>query len=327
MDVHLTIKTKKKVVFVMTNGHHHISMITKNAQENNKFYTHVLGLRRVNYTVNQDSPNMYHLFYGDKTGAPGTELTFFEIPMAGRTQRGTNAISRIGLFVSTYQSLEYWEERLTAKGIETDSIGIYAGRAALQFEDHEGLQFILLNHKNDEIPSTWQAWDGSDVPVEHRILGMGPIEITVRYPEKTIELLKEVFGYEVIERKESYIKIQTAIGKEFSEIVIIQKDGQVERAGRGSIHHLAFRAKDEKQLLLWNEKLESLGYITSGKVDRHYFQSVYVRDQNNILFEIATDEPGFTITGLENNLGQSLHLPPKLASKREEIEALLKPIE
>lgn len=310
----------------MTSGHHHISMITKNAQSNNEFYTNILGLRRVNYTVNQDSPNMYHLFYGDKTGAPGTELTFFEIPMVGRTQRGTNSISKIGLFVPSYQSLLYWEERLASIGIQTDGIGIYAGRAALQFEDNEGLQFVLLNHQNREIPADWQAWDGSDVNIEHRILGMGPIELTVRKPEKTIELLKEVFCYEVVEEKAEYIKIQTAKGKEFSELIIVQKDGEVERAGRGSIHHLAFRAEDEKQLQFWNEKLQSLGFDTSGQVDRHYFQSVYVRDHNNILFEIATDKPGFTITGPEESLGQVLHLPPKLSAKREEIEAMLKPL-
>lgn len=300
-------------------------MITKNAQVNNDFYTNVLGLRRVNYTVNQDSPNMYHLFYGDRTGAPGTELTFFEIPMVGRTQRGTNAITRIGLFVPSYSSLEYWEKRLAEKGIQTDGIGMYAGRAALEFEDHEGLRFVLLNNQNREVPAGWEAWQGSPVSAEHRILGMGPIEITVREPQKTIHLLKAVFDYEIVEEKGAMTRIQTA-GQDYSEIVILQQDGAEEKPGRGSIHHLAVRARDTSELTAWNEKLLSLGYQTSGEVDRHYFESVYVRDENNILFEIATDTPGFTITGSVEELGTKLHLPPKFERRRAEIEAHLKPL-
>lgn len=310
----------------MTIGHHHISMITKNAQINNDFYTNVLGLRRVNYTVNQDSPNMYHLFYGDRTGAPGTELTFFEIPMVGRTQRGTNAITRIGLFVPSFGSLEYWEKRLAEHGVQTDGIGMYAGRAALEFEDSEGLRFVLLNNQNRDIPAGWAAWESSPVPEEHRILGMGPIEITVREPKKTIHLLQEVFGYEVMEEKGAMTRIQTA-GRDYSEIVIVQQDGAEERPGRGSIHHLAVRAKNTEELSAWNEKLLSMGYRTSGEVDRHYFESVYVRDENNILFEIATDAPGFTITGPIEELGTKLHLPPKFESRRAEIEAQLKPLQ
>lgn len=309
----------------MTIGHHHISMITKDAQTNNEFYTNVLGLRRVNYTVNQDSPNMYHIFYGDRTGAPGTELTFFEIPMVGRTQRGTNAITRIGLFVPSYQSLVYWEERLAKNGVQTEGIGLYAGRASLEFEDSEGLRFVLLNNQNKNIPAGWEAWEESDVPAEHRILGLGPIEITVREPKKTVRLLNAVFGYEVVEEKGNFTRVQTA-GQDYSEIVLIQQDGPEEKPGRGSIHHLAVRAKDTEELIAWNEKLLSLGFRTSGHVDRHYFESVYVRDENNILFEIATDAPGFTITGSIDELGTKLNLPPKLEGRRAEIEAQLKPL-
>lgn len=309
----------------MTVGHHHISMVTKNAQQNNAFYTDILGFRRVLYTVNQDSPNMYHVFFGDKTGAPGTELTFFEIPMVGRTQRGTNAITQIGLFVPTYQSLVYWEERLQEKGIATDGIGLYAGRAALQFEDAEGLRLVLLNNQNKEVPAGWQAWTGSDVPVEHRILGMGPIEIVVREPNKTIGLLSEVFGYEIVEQKGQMTRLQTS-GGGYSEIVIIQQDGPAEKPGRGSVHHLAIRAKDDAELTAWNEHLQTLGFQTSGEVDRHFFRSVYVRDENNILFEIATDEPGLTIMGDDAELGMALQLPPKLEARRTEIEAQLKPL-
>lgn len=308
-------------------GHHHISMITKNAQQNNDFYTKVLGLRRVNITVNQDSPDMYHLFYGDKIGAPGTELTFFEIPMAGRTHRGTNAITQIGLFVPSFQSLLYWEQRLDEFGIATDGIGRYAGRAALQFEDREGLRLVLVNLQDEVIPTQWVAWDNNDVAFEHRILGMGPIELTVREPQKTIDFLSQLFGYSPVEEKSGVIRIQTNEGGVFSELVVVQQDGIEERPGRGSIHHVALRAESIEQLHQWQEKLAEMGYINSGEVDRHYFRSLYVRDDNNILFEIATDEPGYLHYFDEKDLGKSLHLPTKLEGCREEIEAMLKPLQ
>lgn len=307
-------------------GHHHISMITKNAKKNNAFYTNVLGLRRVLVTVNQDSPNMYHLFYGDKVSAPGTELTFFEIPMAGRTQRGTNTITQIGLLVPSYQSLQYWEQRLAERGVQTDGIGIYAGRAAIQFEDPEGLRLALINNKNEPLPEQWVAWDGGDVEIEHRILGMGPIELTVREPQKTIYFVEKLFNYKVIEEKGKMTRLQTE-GGTYSELVIVQQDGPAERPGRGSIHHLALRAQNDAQLRAWLEQLNELGYTTSGEVDRHYFRSVYVRDDNNILFEIATDEPGFLAFMDEADLGKELILPPKLEAHREEIVASLEPLE
>ena len=308
-------------------GHHHISMITKNAQQNNEFYTKVLGLRRVSMTVNQDSPNMYHLFYGDKIGAPGTELTFFEIPMVGRTHRGTNAITQIGLFVPNYQSLEYWAQRLDEFGITTDGIGRFAGRAALQFEDREGLRLVLMNIEGDEQPKQWVAWDNGDVAFEHRILGMGAIELTVREPQQTIDFVTSLFGYHIVEVKEGITRLQTAEGGPFSELVVVHQDGAEERPGRGSIHHVALRATTTEQLTGWIEKLKEMGYANSGEVDRHYFRSVYVRDRNNILFEIATDDPGFTAFVDEEDLGKELILPPKLEGRREEIEAMLEPLE
>ena len=137
-------------------GHHHISMITKDAEANNAFYKNVLGLRRVKKTVNQDDPSMYHLFYGDLTGSAGTELSFFEIPMAGHTVRGTNAITKIGLLVPSKESLLYWKQRFEQFNVKHEDITTYAGREALPFEDHEGLRLVLLNHNGEEVPSFWK---------------------------------------------------------------------------------------------------------------------------------------------------------------------------
>ena len=307
-------------------GHHHISMITKNGQKNNDFYTKVLGLRRVMMTVNQDSPDMYHLFFGDKTGAPGTELTFFEIPMSGMTHRGTNSISKIGLLVPSYESLQYWEQRFTDLGVKHEGIGTFAGREALLFEDHEGLRMAIINHNGADVPTAWVAWDESPVPTEHRILGMATIELTVQEPMKTIQLLQAIFDYKIVEQTENLTRIQTDTGGVFSEILLVQQDGPVERPGRGSVHHLAVRARDTAQLNEWDEAIRVKGIMTSGEVDRHYFQSVYFRDENGILFELATDGPGFVKDGDIENLGMKLDLPPKLEAKREEIVAMLAPL-
>ena len=306
-------------------GHHHISMITKNGQKNNTFYTKVLGLHRVLMTVNQDSPDMYHLFYGDETGAPGTELTFFEIPMAGMTHRGTNAITRIGLYVPSAESLTYWKKRFEEMNVKHEDISTYAGREALQFEDHEGLRMVLMNHEQQPLQENWQTWQQSEVPEEHQILGMATIELTVNKPMKTFQLLQAVFKYEIVEETEAYMRIQTKDGGRFSELLIVQQDGPTEKPGRGSIHHLALRAPDVKTLNEWDEAIRARGMMTSGEVDRHYFQSVYFRDGNGILFELATDEPGFGQSS--NELGKHLELPPKLEVKREEIIANLAPLD
>ncbi|MEH7347099.1 ring-cleaving dioxygenase [Bacillus sp. JJ1532] len=308
-------------------GHHHISMITKNAQLNNHFYQNVLGLRRVKKTVNQDDPSMYHLFYGDLTGSAGTELSFFEMPLAGRTHRGTNAITQIGLLVPSLESLKYWKKRFEQFEVKHSEITTYAGRAALPFEDSEGLLLVLLNNNGEEIPDYWMAWEDSSVEPEHRILGMGTVEITVRYLERTAKTLTEMFGYIDVVRTEDEATFQSVAGQAFGEIVVKQQEGPSEKPGRGSIHHLAIRVKNEEELLFWNEEVKKRGFYSSGIVDRFYFQSLYFRDSNGILFEIATDGPGFTTDSSIEDLGKNLDLPPFLEEKRAEIEAKLKPLD
>ncbi|MFC5588966.1 ring-cleaving dioxygenase [Sporosarcina soli] len=308
-------------------GHHHISMITKNAQTNHHFYTEVLGLRRVKKTVNQDSPSMYHLFYGDLTGSAGTELSFFEMPMAGRTVRGTNAITKIGLLVPSIESLTYWKRRFEQFDVKHDEITTYAGRAALPFEDSEGLRLILINNNGEEVPEFWSPWEESTVDQAHRILGMGPTEITVRYLNRTAKTLKDLFGYAEITRSEKEGIYQSVAGQAFGEIVLKQQEGPSEKPGRGSIHHLAIRVRNEEELHYWAQIVKEHGFASSGVIDRYYFQSLYFRDSNGILFEIATDGPGFTRDSTIEALGKELDLPAFLEGKRAEIEARLKPID
>ncbi len=308
-------------------GHHHISMLTKNGKSNNAFYTKILGLRRVKKTVNQDSPSMYHLFYGDRTGSAGTELTFFEMPVAGRTVRGTNAITRIGLLVQSYDSLIYWKNRFELLQVEHSDIVTYAGKDALFFEDHEGLRLVLINHNGQPIPAEWQVWDGTDIVPEHRILGMGTVEITVRYLQRTVNLLQELFDYTVVTEDDKEVRLQSIAGETFGEILVKELEGPSEKPGRGSIHHLAIRVATLEELNKWDELIKAHGLDSSGVVDRYYFQSLYFRDRNGILFEMATDGPGFTVDSAIEDLGNKLDLPPFLEGKRAEIEAILEPLD
>ncbi|KKZ95186.1 ring-cleaving dioxygenase [Bacillus cereus group sp. MYBK77-1] len=307
-------------------GHHHISMVTKNANKNNHFYKNVLGLRRVKMTVNQDDPSMYHLFYGDKTGSPGTELTFFEIPLVGKTYRGTNAITRIGLLVPSEDSLHYWKERFETFDVKHSEITTYANRPALQFEDAEGLRLVLLVSNGEKVEH-WETWEKSEVPAEHQIQGMGSVEMTVRRLDKMASTLTEMFGYTEVSRSEEEAIFQSIKGEAFGEIVVKYLDGPTEKPGRGSIHHLAIRVKNDAELAYWEEQVIQRGFQSSGIIDRFYFKSLYFRESNGILFEIATDGPGFTVDGDVEHLGEKLDLPPFLEDQRAEIEANLVPIE
>ncbi|SDN33614.1 glyoxalase family protein [Psychrobacillus sp. OK028] len=308
-------------------GHHHISMITKKGQQNNQFYQNILGLRRVKKTVNQDDPSMYHLFYGDLTGSAGTELSFFEIPMVGTTKRGTNAITRIGLLVPSYDSLLYWKNRFELLDVKHGEITTYAGRDALYFEDCEGLRMVLLNNNGDEVPDYWQPWADSIVLEEHRILGMGAVEITVQSLESIANTLENLFGYELILRNEDEAIFQSVKGQAFGEIVIVEKDGPNEKPGKGSIHHLAIRVKNGEELREWQQRIKDFGFNVMKITDRYYFESLYFREENGILFELATDGPGFTVDSTIESLGKKLDLPPFLEGKRAEIEAKLEPID
>ncbi len=307
-------------------GHHHISMVTKNAKTNNNFYRDVLGLRRVKKTVNQDNPFMYHLFYGDLTGSAGTELSFFEMPNVGRTIRGTNAITQIGLLVPSIESLTFWKRRFESLQVAHGEITTYAGRDALHFEDPDGLRLVLLNNKDEEVPEYWTAWDESSVEQNHRILGMGTVEMTVRSLNKLSKTLTGLFSYKEVSRSEDEGIYQSIDGQSFREILVKQQDGESERPGKGSIHHLAIRVKNDEELSYWNEAVKDKGFQSTGIIDRFYFKSLYFRESNGILFEIATDGPGFTVDSTVEELGKELDLPPFLEERRKEIEEKLIPL-
>lgn len=315
-------------------GHHHVSAITANARKNLDFYTGVLGMRLVKKTVNQDDPSVYHLFYADERGNPGTDFTFFEIPPAARTHYGTNSISMTSLRVKDDQALAYWEDRFRQLGVDHESISVFTGRASISFRDPEGQRLMLVSDEENTGVSGGIPWEKASVPARFGITGLGPVQLTVSRSERTARVLTEILGYRetrsfpsTVDGQEDIRVFETGEGGTGSEIFLEErKDLPGERPGRGSVHHLALRVEDEAELRKWMERIDKSGYANSGFVDRYYFKSLYFRDPNGILFELATDGPGFDQDeGLES-LGESLALPPHLEPRRNEIEQSLKPL-
>ncbi|MFS0596432.1 ring-cleaving dioxygenase [Peribacillus frigoritolerans] len=315
-------------------GLHHVSAITAKAGNNFEFYTKVLGMRLIKKTVNQDDVRVYHLFYGDQIGSPGTELTFFEIPNAARTHEGNNSISEISLRVRDDEALGYWKKRFVEFNVEHDEISSRFERKVLSFKDPEGQRLLLVSDQDNNGVDGGFPWDGSPVPQEFSILGLGPVKLTVPNIEQTESVLIEVLGFRksgtypsVIRGQNPIVVYETGEGGTGAELHIEERnDIPRERLGRGGVHHVAFRVDDEEELRKWVEKISESKFVNSGYVDRFYFRSLYFREPNGILFELATDGPGFEVDEAEQHLGENLALPPFLESKRRDIESNLKPL-
>ncbi|MEH7418440.1 ring-cleaving dioxygenase [Neobacillus drentensis] len=316
-------------------GLHHVSILTGKAEKNYEFYTKILGLRLVKKTVNQDNTESYHLFYADAEGTPGTEVTFFDIPGLGHSYRGTSDISTVSLRVKTTDALLFWNERFTQLGIQHDSIVKRAGRETLAFRDFEGTRLILVADNGETGVSAGIPWKRDDIPVEHAIIGLGPVTLTVSIAEPTIGILTEVMGFRFVSSYPSLegeypdiLVFATGEGGSGAEVHIEPRpDLPRARIGRGGVHHVAFRVPNEDEYHLWAQRLKEHRIASSGKVERYYFKALYFREPNGILFELSTDTPGFATDEPLETMGQKLALPPFLEPKREEIEANLRPLE
>ena len=309
-------------------GIHHLTAISAKPRENLAFYTGLLGMRLVKKTVNQDDVSAYHLFYADGKANPGTDLTFFDFPAAPE-RRGTNSISRTGLRVAGEKTLGYWRDRLQQAGGVTGEVVEVDGRLTLPFEDGEGQRLVLVD---DGGAGSSAPWERSTVPVEHQIRGLGPIVLTVHELTRTAFVLTEVMN---MRRVRDYAAHGARIhvfamgeGGPAAELHVIEgKNLPVAGQGAGGVHHVAFRTPDEAQYHAWTRRLNELRIPNSGEIDRFYFRSLYFREPNGILFEIATDGPGFASDEPMERLGESLALPPFLEPRRAEIEAGLQPLE
>jgi glyoxalase family protein len=310
-------------------GIHHLSAVTAKAKQNLSFYTGTLGMRLVKKTVNQDDVTSYHLFYGDGEATPGSDLTFFDFPAAPE-HHGTHSISRTALRVSGAASLAYWKARLEDAGIAVKEVE-QAGRKALWFSDAENQRLAIVD---DGGQGEAHPWDKSPVPAEHQIRGLGPIVMSVPALERTETLLVDVMNmrksgtYAHPDNPAHTVHVfSMGPGGAAAELhVAVQPDLPPTRYGAGGVHHVAFRVPDKAALTAWAERIQPTRLPNSGEVERYYFRSFYFREPNGILFELATDGPGFTADEPLESLGESLALPPFLEPRRAEIEAGLKPL-
>jgi len=311
-------------------GIHHLTAITAQAQRNVEFYTRTLGLRLIKKTVNQDDVSAYHLFYGDAIASPGADLTFFDWPTAPN-KRGNHEVSRTGLRVHSEADLSWWKEHLAEKDIASGNIKERAGHLSLDFEDFEGQRFRLIA---DPKSAPAHPWAGSPIPAEHQIIGLGPITLAVpdlRRSEPVLTKvmnLREVRSYPAREKNGEIHVFEMGEGGAAAELhVEVNPDLPQARQGAGGVHHVAFRTPNKEEFDEWVKRTAQFGLRSSGEVERFYFKSLYFREPNGILFEIATDGPGFTADEPLETLGQRLALPPFLESRRAEIEAGLKPLD
>jgi glyoxalase family protein len=319
---------------VQLTGFHHLTAVTANARGNHDFYTRTLGMRLVKKTVNQDDVSAYHLFYADGQGSPGTDITFFDWP-SPKERRGTHSIVRTGLRVATSETLDYWATRLRELGVSQGEIVDRDGRPTLDVEDLEGQRLSLVV---DDGRWTPRPWEKSPVPAEHQILGLGPITISVPDLKSTERLLTGVMGMRRLREYQGRATdgssgsapvhvFEMGEGGPAAELhVAVEPKLRPASPGAGGVHHVAFRVPTFAEYDQWFERLQELRIPSSGPVDRFYFRSLYFREPNGILFELATDEPGFDADEPRETMGERLSLPPFLESRRAGIEAGLKPL-
>jgi glyoxalase family protein len=313
-------------------GIHHLTAVSGKIKENYRFYTRDLGMRLVKRSVNQDDVSAYHLFYADAAGSPGTDLTFFDWKMPPE-RRGTNSIVRTHLRVSGPGTLEWWAERLNELRVTNSGVQERDGRLTLDLEDREGQRLSLVDDAGRGAPS--RTWKQSPVPAEHQIRGLGPIVMSVPDLGPTDAILTRVMNlrpsreYPDPEHPAQRVHVyEMGDGGAGAELhVAVQPDLPRARLGAGGVHHVAFRTPTDAEYHGWTDRLNTLGIPNSGEIDRYYFRSLYFREPNGILFEIATDGPGFAVDEDPDTLGQSVALPPFLESQRAAILARLAPID
>jgi glyoxalase family protein len=309
-------------------GLHHVTAITGDAPLNLAFYTRTLGMRLVKKTVNQDDVSAYHLFYADAKGSPGTDLTFFDWPNTPANRPGAGSIAPVALRVGDNGSLTWWLARFDAEGVTHGEIAERNGRTYLPFADPEGQQLELVA---DGLPGG-VPWSGSPVPAGHQVKGLQGVTLTSLRPQTTIDVLVGAMGFRATGERElpgggTEQFFEVGPGGPGTEVILSMPDNIAPaQQGRGGVHHVAFRVPDGETHVSWREHIAGLGLRPTPVIDRFYFKSIYFREPGGVLFEIATDGPGFAADEPEEHLGERLALPPFLEPDRQRIEAGLVPL-
>jgi len=302
-------------------GLHHVTAIASDPQRNLDFYVGLLGLRFVKRTVNFDDPGTYHFYFGDNRGTPGTILTFFPWPGARRGVRGTGQVEATAFAISP-DSIAYWLERLKQHHVTAEKTSTRFGEEVIRLIDPDGLLIELIA---SSLHGRFESWPDSPVPAEHILRGFHSVSAALEGYERTARLLTEAFSYRLINESENRFRFASADDSASGRIIdlLCQPDTAMGRVAAGSVHHIAFRAKDDAEQLQWRERLVDLGYNVTPVMDRDYFHSIYFREPGGVLFEIATEPPGFTLDEKLEELGMHLRLPPWLESARAQIEEIL----
>jgi glyoxalase family protein len=314
-------------------GIHHVTAVSGRIADNLEFYTRVLGLRLVKRSVNQDDVSAYHLFYADRIGTPGTDMTFFDWPHIGPDQRGTDSIIGTAFRVAGGDALTFWVERLSAMEVRGIEAGEFAGRALLAFEDPEGQRLYLVDDQGASFEG--EIWERPDVPAEFALRGFFSVILSVPSIRELAPVLTEILKFEEvthanwIDGQTEAVIYRTVQDRGPGTEVWLLAEPAAPRAllGAGGVHHVAFRVPDARLQQTWRSHLVRSGLGVSSQIDRFWFRSIYFRVTRGILFEIATDGPGFGVDEDLDHLGESLVLPPFLEPHRERIEASLVPIE
>jgi glyoxalase family protein len=304
-------------------GIHHVTAIASDPQRNYDFYTGVLGLRLVKLTVNFDDPGTYHFYFGDQVGHPGTILTFFPWPGARRGRRGTGQAAVVSFSIPA-RAMGYWRDRLRQYHA-TESIPQQRfAEEAVIFLDPDGLQLELVAHREDD-GST--PWEGGPVPAAEAIRGFHSVTLWQEGYGRTARLLTETMGYRLLDSAGNRFRYGVGEGGLASIVdVMCLPSGPSQQMGAGVVHHVAFRTPDDEQQRAWRAELAGLGYNITPIIDRQYFHSIYYREPGGVLFEIATDPPGFTVDEPVGELGTHLKLPPQHEPERSELERVLPPL-
>lgn len=311
-------------------GIHHLTAVSAKIRDNHQFYTKTLGMRLVKRSVNQDDVSAYHLFYADAKGTPGTDLTFFDWPMAPE-RRGTRSIVRTNLRVNGLDALSWWSAYLRDRGVKSGEVVERDGRLTLDLEDPEGQR---LSFVDDSGEGHANPWDQSPVAAAHQVRGLGPIVLSVPSLAPTDRVLQKVMNMRSVRQYAHPENAQHVVhvyemnhGGAHAELhIAVQPDLPMMQLGAGGVHHVAFRTPDA-DYDAWADRLNTMGVPNSGKVDRYWFRSLYFREPNGILFEIASDGPGFAVDEPEATLGEKVVLPPFLEPHRAEIVGGLKSID
>ena len=309
-------------------GIHHVTAMTSSAEKNYHFFTEVLGMRLVKKTVNQDDIQTYHTFFADDRGSAGTDMTFFDFPGIPKGTKGTNSISKTSFRVPSDNALDYWLERFDQHNVTHTGLTSQFGNKSIQFVDFDGQQYQLISDEHNPGVPAGIPWQKGPVPYDYAIVGLGPIFLTVSSLDAMRLMLVEVMKMKEIAQEDNAYLFEVGEGGNGGQVIVEHRDDLPQAMeGFGNVHHVAFRVEDRAALEAWISRIQDYSLPQSGYVDRFYFESLYVRVGPHILFEFATDGPGFMQDEPYETMGEKLSLPPFLEAERAEIERMVRPFD